>query len=300
MNGEMSLDVASATEAILHHVAEPLGLDVMTAARGILAVADNKMMGAIRLVSVERGLDPRDFVLMPFGGAGPLHGGALSRLLGMRTIVIPPAPGVLSAVGLLVSNLRSEYSRTLVQGTEIDPHSLAQVFGELEAEGRRWLEAEGIPAEGRTIEWSADIRYRNQGFELAIPWQGGPVDDGTIAATVQAFHDKHEELYTFAQPEVPVEIVTLRVSATGSLPQPTMPEIGPGRPVEDCITGYTRISFAKAEIDCPVYDREAMGAGARVGGPAVFRQMDTTILLLAGQTATIDRFGCLIIGEDHA
>ncbi|BAI96713.1 5-oxoprolinase [Sphingobium sp. TA15] len=298
MNGEMSLDVEGAAEAIQREVAEPLGMDVTEAARGILSIADNKMMGAIRLVSVERGLDPRDFALMPFGGAGPLHGGALARLLGVRTIVIPPAPGVLSAIGLLVSNLRSEFSRTLVQGSGIDPEAIAKAYAELGTEGSAWLDSEDIAGEARSIGWSADMRYMNQGFELSVPWQGDEVNADTIAATVQAFHDRHAELYTFAQPDVPVEIVTLRVSATGTLPHPHFPRIGSGQPPEACITGKMRVAFEAGSLDCPIYDREAMGAGAQVAGPAIFRQVDTTILLLPGQTATIDPHGCMII-HDH-
>jgi N-methylhydantoinase A len=297
MNGEMSLDVEGAAEAIRREVAEPLGLDIAAAARGILNITDNKMMGAIRLVSVERGLDPRDFALMPFGGAGPLHGGALARLLGIPTIVIPPAPGVLSAIGLLVSSLRSEFSRTLALGSGLDPASLAAVFAELRDEGAAWLDSEGIAADARTILLSADMRYMNQGFELSVPWQGEVIDEATLAATFAAFHERHTELYTFAQPDVPVEIVTLRASAAGSLPHPDFPEIGPGRPVGECVVGTTRIAFECGAADCPVYDREAMGAGAEVRGPAIFRQLDTTILLLPDQVATIDPHGCMIIRD---
>lgn len=298
MNGEMTLDVEGAAEAIRREVAEPLGLDVAAAARGILAITDNKMMGAIRLVSVERGLDPRDFALMPFGGAGPLHGGALARLLGIPTIVIPPAPGVLSAIGLLVSNLRAEFSRTLSRSGSRDPAALAATFDALRAEGERWLEGEGIAEGARTIALSAEMRYLNQGFELSVPWQGSAVDAAAVAATVQAFHDHHAELYTFAQPDVPVEIVTLRVTASGALPRPDFPEIGAGRPVAECIVGTTRIAFENGAVDCPVYDREAMGAGAEVTGPAIFRQLDTTIVLLPAQVATIDRHGCMIIRDE--
>jgi N-methylhydantoinase A len=293
----MSLDVEGAAEAIRREVAEPLGLDIAAAARGILSITDNKMMGAIRLVSVERGLDPRDFALMPFGGAGPLHGGALARLLGIPTIVIPPAPGVLSAIGLLVSSLRSEFSRTLALGSGLDPASLAAVFAELRHQGAAWLDSEGIAADARTILLSADMRYMHQGFELSVPWQGEVIDEATLAATLAAFHERHTELYTFAQPDVPVEIVTLRASAAGSLPHPDFPEIGPGRPVGECVVGTTRIAFETAVADCPVYDREVMGAGAEVRGPAIFRQLDTTIVLLPDQVATIDPHGCMIIQD---
>jgi len=299
MNGEMTLDVEGAAEAIRREVADPLGYDLAAAARGILSITDNKMMGAIRLVSVERGLDPREFALMPFGGAGPLHGGALARLLGIPTIVIPPAPGVLSAIGLLVSNLRSEFSATLARGAGRDPATLAATFTELRAQGSAWLDKEGIAEEAREITLSADMRYLNQGFELAVPWQGSVADAETMAATVEAFHACHAELYTFAQRDVPVEIVTLRVSAIGHIPPPSFPEIGPGRPPAECVVGTTQVAFESGTVDCPIYDREALGAGAVVAGPAIFRQLDTTILLLSGQEATIDPHGCMIIRDDH-
>jgi len=300
MNGEMTLDVEAAREAIRRHVAEPLGMTVEAAARGVLAMADSRMMGAIRLVSVERGMDPRDFALMPFGGAGPLHGAQLARLLGVPTVVVPPAPGVLSAMGLLVSSLRAEYSRTLSQTLGADPADLARVFEELEAEGLRWLDDEGIPEEGRSITLSADMRYLNQGFELAVPWSGQTATAEAVAASIQAFHDRHAEFYTFNQPEVPVEIVTLRVSAVGALPPPVFPKIGAGGDPAACIIGSSRVLFEAAPVDCPVYDRERLGAGDKVAGPAIFRQIDTTIVLLPGQTAMVDDHGCMIIREDSA
>jgi len=297
MDGAMSLDALAAGNAIRTEIAEPLGLSIEEAARGILSIANNKMMGAIRLISVERGLDPRDFALMPFGGAGPLHGGALARLLGIPTIVIPPAPGVLSALGLLVSNLRAEFSRTLKQGVRIEAEELAMAFAELEGQGKAWLQAENIAPGDGIIVRSADMRYANQGFELSVPWQGDTVEPATIAATIEAFHDKHRELYSFAQPDMPVDIVTLRVSATGRLPQPNFPKLGKGRPVQECVTGRTRIFEDGAKVDCLIYDRQAMGAGAEVRGPAIFHQIDTTVLLLKGQTANIEDNGCMIIRE---
>ena len=138
LGGSFALDVEAARTAIRRRIAEPLGMTVEAAARGILAIVDNNMVGAIRVVSVERGHDPRDFSLLPFGGAGPLHGGSLARLLGMRTIVVPPAPGVLSALGLLVSNLKAEFTRTCLQKAgAFDAGAVARVFGELDRRGAR-------------------------------------------------------------------------------------------------------------------------------------------------------------------
>lgn len=297
MNGEMSLDLESAVCAIRTEIADPLGLGVEEAARGILSIADNKMMGAIRLVSVERGLDPRDFVLMPFGGAGPLHGGALARLLGMRTILIPPAPGVLSALGLLVSRLRSEFSQTLVQGRAIESKMLSETFAELENKGKDWLQQEGIPEGAGAVTRMVEMRYQNQGFELSVPWQGESVDSAAVEATIKAFHDRHAQLYSFAQPDMPVEMITLHVTVTGELSQPAFQKLESRNSVSDCLIGSQRILLEAGAVDCPIYDRAALGAGVLIAGPAIFRQIDTTILLLAGQTATIDEYGCMIIRE---
>src|SRR5258706_362926 len=177
LEGGLTLDRAGSIAAIQARIAEPLGLDVSAAARGILAVVDNNMVGAIRVVSVERGYDPRDFALVPFGGAGPLHGGALARLLAIKTIVVPPAPGVLSALGLLVSNTKADYSRTFLhRPPHYDLPGIAAVFQELESEAVHWLEREGAAPENRTILRQASMRYHHQGFELTVPSPSGATD----------------------------------------------------------------------------------------------------------------------------
>jgi N-methylhydantoinase A len=299
MNGEMRLDVEAARIAIKTRIAEPLGISVVEAARGILAVADNHMMGAIRLVSIERGLDPRTFALMPFGGAGALHGSALARLLGMKTIVIPPAPGVLSALGLLVSSLRNDYSRTLPRSGIVEHDRVEQVFADMEAEAKAWLAAEGVDETACTLSRSADLRYRSQGFEVNVPWARGKTTESAIAATIAGFHARHVELYTFDQPEVPVEIVTLRVSAAGALSMPKFPDVGLGADPAQCILGHSSVEFPTGPVSTAIYSRERLGTAAVIQGPAIFQQMDTTILIAPGQTATIDRYGCMTVTEQE-
>ncbi len=256
------------------------------------------MAGAIRVVSVERGFDPRDFALVPFGGAGPLHGGALARLLGIRTIVVPPAPGVLSALGLLVSSLKSDHSRTFLQRPpDYDLAGIAAVFGELEAEAAAWLEREDAPRDGRVIERQASMRYVHQGFELTAPWPAGPVDAAALREALAGFHRLHERLYTFASEDTPVEIVTLRVSAIGRLPPPALPRLAPGAGSAVAVIGRQDVDFDGVPVDCPVYDRFRLGAGDTVAGPAILRQLDTTTVLLPGQDAGVDPFGNLIVRE---
>lgn len=298
LGGSFKLDVEAARAAIRRHIAEPLGMGVERAARGILAIVDNNMVGAIRVVSVERGHDPRDFSLLPFGGAGPLHGGALARLLGMPKIIVPPGPGVLSALGLLVSNLKAEFTRTCLQKAgNFDCGTVVQVFADLQAEARAWLDAEGVPDKMRKITWYASLRYQHQGFELNVPWASRDVTEASAAATVAAFHRLHERLYTFAQEDTPVEIVTLRVDAQGVFPSPAMHELPPAQDLEQARAGTQTVHLEKGPVESAIYVRERLGSGARLEGPAILTQLDATTLLLPGQIGVVDRFGNLIVSD---
>src|ERR1019366_3910597 len=249
LDGSLRLDVEAAPGAIARRVAEPLGMTIEEAARGILSIVDHNMMGAIRVVSVERGHDPRDFVLVPFGGAGPLHGGSLARLMGIGTILIPPAPGVLSALGLLVSNLKAEFTRTSRQRAgAVDLSRLGTVFAALNAEAVRWLDQEAVPAAARRVIWHASLRYQHQGFELVVPWDGSAVTEASVAGTIAAFHRLHKQLYTFAQEDTPVEIVTLRVDAEGAFAPPGMPVPPAGGQPDNAITGEILIASGNGPL----------------------------------------------------
>jgi N-methylhydantoinase A len=300
LDGGFRLDRELARRAIAERIAAPLGLEVEAAARGILEIADSAMVGAIRVVSVERGHDPRDFVLVPFGGAGPLHGGPLARLIGCRTILVPSAPGVLSALGLLASSLRAEFSRSCVQrGGRIDVDRVVAVFAELSREAEAWLMAEGVPEPMRRVALHASLRYEDQGSELVLPWAGEAVDQAALDATVAAFHVEHERLYSFRLDDVPVEMVTLRVDAVGLLPRLRLREIPRASgPVARAEVGRQRIAFAGGELEAPVLDRARLGAGATVRGPGVITQLDATTLVLPGQTAEVHPSGALVVTED--
>ena len=298
LGGSFKLDRAAAERAIRTHIADPLGMSVEEAARGVLAIVDSNMVGAIRVVSVERGHDPRDFSLLPFGGAGPLHGGMLARMLGMSTIVVPPGPGVLSALGLLVSNLKAEFTRTCLQKAgEFDAAAVARVFADLEVQARAWLDSEGVPERARSVTWHASLRYRHQGFELTVPWASRQVSEASATATVAAFHRQHERLYTFAQPDTPVEIVTLRVDARGSFASPAMRELPPDPGLEHARAGLQPVHLETGRVEAAIYARDRLGFGARIEGPAILTQLDTTTLLLPGQAGLIDRFGNLLVSE---
>lgn len=294
LDGAITLDVDAAARAIETRIAKPLGMDLHAAARGIIAVADNAMAGAIRVVSVQRGHDPVDFALLPFGGAGPLQAGAIARLLGMRRILVPASPGVLSAEGLLAAPLRNEFSRTVMMRAPIaDPAPLAAAFGVLDAEAAAWLEAEAVPAAAREIRWRAGMRYMHQGFELYVDWPGRAADDAGLTEAINRFHAEHERLYTFAQRDTPVEIVTLEVAALGTLPGPapeSAPMAGPGAPY-----AHLPVHLETGLARVPAWRRDALGAGATVLGPAIIVQMDATTYLHPGDSAVMDDFGNLVV-----
>jgi N-methylhydantoinase A len=293
LGGEMPLDVERARRAIEEHVARPLGLPLAAAAQGVLDIINHNMVGALRLVSVERGYDPRDFVLVPFGGAGPLHGADLAALLGMRTVVVPRHPGVLSTFGLLGSEVRNDYARTSLQKPpDYDLGAVASVYADLEGQAQTWLAAEGVAPSARRLVRLADLRYRHQGFELTVPW---PERDLAVDALVQRFHARHRQLYTYALADAPVEIVTLRVAAAGRVRRFTLPSL-PRRRAAPTRHPRRRVHFAGVGWRaCPSLDREQLGVGAVVTGPAVVEQLDTTTVVPPAHRARVDRVGNLVI-----
>jgi len=293
LGGEIPLDVERARRAIEEHVARPLGLPLAAAAQGILDILNNNMVGALRLVSVERGYDPRDFVLVPFGGAGPLHGADLATLLGMRTVVVPRHPGVLSTFGLLGTEVRNDYARTSLQKPpDYDLGAVAAVYADLEGQARDWLVAEGVAPSARRLTRMADLRYRHQGFELTVPW---PERDLDLDALLARFHARHRQLYTYALADAPVEIVTLRLAAAGRVRRFTLPSL-PRRRMAAARPPRRRVHFPGAGWTmCPSVDRERLGVGAVVTGPAIVEQPDTTTVVPPGHRARVDRVGNLVI-----
>ena len=285
LGGRMQLDPAAAEAAVSREVAGPLGLGLHDAARGILAIADSNMLGAIRVVSVERGHDPRDFALVPFGGAGPLHGCALAELLGIGTILVPPAPGVLCAEGLLAADLRAEFQRALPVAGAPDAALAKAILDELRAEAASWFDEERVSGADRGCIDIALMRYEGQGGELAVAW-GGDAD-----AAVAAFQAAHQGLYGFVL-ESPVELVTLRVEATGRLPAPVLaPPSSGGASAQ----GMRLVHFAGGTREAAVLDRAGLLPGQPVAGPAVLTQLDATTLVAPGWVAEAHASGALIL-----
>ena len=284
LGGRMALDPALAETTIRARIAEPLELSLHDAARGILAIADSNMVGAIRVVSVERGYDPRDFVLVAFGGAGPLHGCALAELLGIKRVLVPSAPGVLCAEGLLAAELKAEFSRTMARPD--DWAAADDAFAALEAEAGAWLEAEYVPAPDRQITRVALLRYEGQGAELPVTWPGD------AAAARVAFAAAHQALNGFVL-DAKVELVTLRVEAEGRSPPPMRVALPVGRGAQPF--GRQVVHAAAGSTEAAVYQRAGLGAGDRFAGPAIVVQLDATTLVPSGWRAEVLATGALLL-----
>ena len=247
------------------------------------------MVGAIRVVSVERGHDPRDFTLVAFGGAGPLHGCALAELLGITRVLIPPAPGVLCAEGLLAADLKAEFSRTLPKAGKVDPASVEPIYAELEREAKAWFEEEEVAIGDRRQARVAMLRYQGQGGELTVPW-------GMDAAkTEAAFVAAHKALYGF-ELAAPIELVTVRIEASGHMPDPVRPKLT--EHIGAAARERREVHFATGRREVPVIERGELGAGARFAGPAIITQLDATTLVPPGWQGEMHASGALLLRQD--
>jgi N-methylhydantoinase A len=259
------------------------------------------MAGAVRLVTVQRGVDPTGLTLLAFGGAGPLHAGALARELGIRTVLVPPSPGLLCALGLLVEDLRTDAVRTCVTGLDaLALPRLDKLFTEMEAEALAWLERERVPAQRRSLERWLDMRYVGQNYELLVP----APDEAWTMRRIEPLRDRflaqHEAAYGYAAADEPIQVVNARLVARGRPNPPVLPRSA--RATGDTGAALTarrpvHLEAAGGFVECPVYDRRRLGAGQVISGPAVIEQFDSTTLLHPGQRAEVDELGCLVIGE---
>jgi N-methylhydantoinase A len=285
LGGGMTLDRELAAQAIADRIARPLGLTLEEAARGILAIADANMVGAIRVVSVQRGHDPRDFTLVAFGGAGPLHGCYLAELLGITRIVVPPAPGVLCAEGLLAAGLKAEFSRTLAAAADDD--AVKAAFAALEHEAGVWLDEERVAPSDRRQRRVALMRYVGQGSELAVTWPG------SLQAAQAAFAEAHRRLNGFVL-ETRVELVTVRVEAEGVAQAISRTALARG--VGGRAASQQEVWFASGPpVLASIYDRAGLGVGDRIAGPAVVTQVDATTLVPPEWGAEVAETGSLVL-----
>ncbi|GAA1948239.1 hydantoinase/oxoprolinase family protein [Brevibacterium antiquum] len=287
-DGEMTLDRESAKSVIEDRIAGPLDLEVDTAADSIIKVANANMADAVRLVSIRRGLDPRDFALIAFGGAGALHGADVARELGIPTVIIPPNPGVTSALGCLLVDIQHDLSQMYTgAASSADAEAVEELFGELERAGRERLRHEKVDEADSVLQRGISMRYQGQWRSLQVSIGTGP---DALAEAVQLFHEEHEKQYAFRQDATPVEIYQLHLKALGKTPKPSFKPAptgngDPGEPIET-----REVLFDGTWHRTPVYQRENLASGAAFIGPAILNQIDSTTVIPPNSSAVIDEW----------
>jgi N-methylhydantoinase A len=297
LGGALAIDTAAAERAVRVGVAEPLGIDVLRAAEGIVRVVNVKMAEAIKAISTERGFDLRDFTLVPFGGAGPVHACQIALDLGIGQVLVPPAPGATSALGLLLADVKHDYLRSRLSDVEeVSPEEATAVFDELRAAACAQLADEGFEGDAMRMRYFLDMRYAGQGYENPVPVDRVPLED--LAPYRQRFDAIHRECHGHNAPGQPVEIVSYRVEAFGIVPRidlARLPEAASSEPAAAHL-GYRQAVFPAVEqTPVPVYDRARLEAGHRFDGPAIVEQYDATTVVCPEQTVEVDAFGNLLV-----
>lgn len=296
LGGDMALDVDAARAAIAK-VGKALGLSPEAAGKGIIDIANEVMLGALRVITVQRGLDPRDFGIVAFGGAGPLHANALAELLGCYPVVVPPSPGVLSALGFLEAEFKNEFVQTYIRSSVgLDAKDVWSRFAVLRDKAKAWLDEQEVKLADRGMSYSLDLRYEQQGFEVTIAIPAEIVAKaGAITPILDNFHAEHQRLYG-VRFHVPVELVALRVVATGATPnvEEAVPDVR-NTNLSAALMETRPSYFDGAWVETPNYDRAKLAVGMRVPGPAIIRQYDTTTVLLPKHYAEVDAHGNLLI-----
>ncbi len=289
LGGEMELD-AEAARTSVQSIADAMGLgSAEAAAEGILAIVNENMAGALRLVSVQRGHDPREFALVAYGGAGPLHANAVAEIMGSFPVLIPPAPGLLCAIGDLVADFRDEFAQTYIRVLgEADPAEVGTILESLGERAKEWLDNEGIPENARSISYTADMRYHRQGYEIPVAISPDEMKGG-LDALEERFNVLHEQLYGFRMPGTACEIVNLRSIGSGAVPKPELPVGAPGgADASGAVSEEHEIVFKGERLPTKIYDRAKLTTGNRFDGPAIVTEFDSTTVVLPGYAAEID------------
>lgn len=302
LDGSMRIDAEAARRAV-STVAQSLDMDVHEAAHGIIRVITANMARAIRVISVRRGYDPRDYALVAFGGAGPLHAVRLARELGIRTVLVPETPGAQCAAGLLMTDIRADFLRTnmIRLTTEYEAtglESVAKVFTELEDEANDWLSTEQVPEERRRFERWAQLRYAGQNYELPVRVPDGEFDSASLDSLRERFATEHERMYGYSAEDEDIQLVTFRLHAVGTVARAELRQHEPADTESSVAVRTVREVYLPERggfTECPVYDRALLQPGHVFSGPAIVEQMDTTTLLLPGDTASIDSLRDLIV-----
>ena len=298
LGGRLPLSTEKARAAI-KKVADPLGLTVERAAYGMFTIVNSNMVNGIRRVSVERGYDPRDFVLVGAGGATAAHITALAREMGIDTIILPKLASGLCAFGQIISDVKYNYMATAPLRLDNDAayKRIDKLFGEIEAQGIKHLEADGFTKKDIVVKRSIDMRYVGQVHECTVDVGNFTINAKTIGKVKEAFHRRHEELYTYSERHSAVEAVNIESTLYGRIDKPRPPRLAKGGPVAKALKGHRKAIFAASgkATNTPVYDGEKLGAGATLHGPAIIEEVTTTIVIEPGWTAKLDQSGSYVI-----
>ena len=297
LGGEIPLDVEAAKAAV-KKIGDALGLGLYEAAEGILDIVNENMAGALRVVSVQRGHDPRDYALVAFGGAGPMHANAVARIMGSFPVLVPPAPGLLCATGDLVADFRNEFARTFIRTIDqVTGEELRAILEELGGEARDWLAREKIPPDRQRLVFDVDMRYYLQGYEIPVEIDPALLAGDGTAMLAERFNQLHEQLYRFKMEGTRCEIVNLRAIGYGTMPEPHLPEVedGAGPDASHAVIDEHEVYFQGGWLRTKIYDRSKLLPGNRVEGPAIVTEFDSTTVVLPGFRAAVDaRFNILI------
>ena len=299
LGGRLTLDLPRA-QGLMGSLAAGLGLGEQQAALGILRVVNANMERAIRAISLERGYDPRAFTLVPFGGAGPVHGCELAQELGIPRVLIPARPGILSALGVAIADVVKDYSRTvMLRGADLDRERLEEEFHGMEGLARAELELEGLPSDRMTARRFLDVRYVGQSFELTVDYptsRGSRTSEGLARAISDGFFRAHLQRFGYADRAEPVEIVNLRLKLDLAVDKPDLqldPETGTG--LSKAEIERVAVVFREGEMETPLYDRDLLSVGDGITGPALVVQLDTTTVVPPGWHGDVDAYGNLLL-----
>jgi N-methylhydantoinase A len=296
-SGLIKLDVEASRKAILEKISKPLGLTLEEAALGIIRIANANMERAVRVSSAEKGYDPRELMLVAFGGAGPMHACALAKSAGIPTVLVPEHPGVFSAEGLVTADIRHDFVQTRVlKGAQVTADNLQPLYEKLQQLGKEALAKDGIPDKARHFVRTADLRYAGQAYEVNVSLSDGKLDQKAVDAMRGKFHDLHKQLYAHNHPDRSVEFVSARLTALGLTSAPPMRE-RKETSREPTAKENQKVYFEEIGSfrNVPVFDRGDLSPGTQFAGPAIVEQVDTTIIVHPGQKVRVDRYANLLI-----
>lgn len=296
---EENLDNALETTkaAIEEQIAKPLGLTVMQAAEGILDVINSNMLRAIKLISVQKGYDPRDFTLVCYGGGGGMHAGKIAEELEMEKIIVPYSPGTFSAMGLVLSDIKSDFVHTrLLTPEQVSPQLLNEIYTRLDQQGLASLEEQNVPEKDRVLVRTCDMRYFGQAFEISVPLPSEEITEQGIAELVDRFHELHRQMYGHCMKEDPIEFVNYRVSAIGSFVKPDVVSSASAAVRQKREQQmYGTAVFDGVEHTVPIFERDTLDVGEVIQGPAIIGEMGATVVVYPGHTAEVDAMRNIIM-----